>query len=89
MIKYHQTADGTYIPIKDLTDIHLSNIIKMIERKAKEGMTVGTGGGHGDYEEMWADFEDIEGEDVLDHLNYDVYKKEQRRRSKQKKDVPN
>lgn len=82
---YHETADGKFILLKDLTDDHLANILKMIERKAKEGVTIITGGGHGDYEEMWADVETLHDDEVLDHFNYAKYKKEQSRRSSAKK----
>ena len=80
--EYHKTADGKFIELKDLTDMHLANIIKMIERKAKEGIDIVSGGGHGDYEEMWADVEHLDGDEVLEHFGYDKYKKEQRRRNR-------
>lgn len=82
MKKYHETADGKFIAVKDLTDDHLMNIIKMIERKANEGVTIIRGGGHGDHEEMWADIEELYGEEVLEHFDHVKYKKEQDRRHK-------
>lgn len=81
-VEYHETAAGDLIKIMDLTDDHLANIIKMIERKAKEGIDVVYGGGHGDYDEMWGDVEHLHGEEVLDHFDYKKYKKEQRRRNR-------
>ena len=79
---YHETADGKFIKLEDLKDDHLNNIIKMIERKAKEGISIMTGGGHGDIEQMWSDIEELDGDEVLDHFNYRKYKKEQKRRRK-------
>lgn len=78
---YHETADGKLIALKDLTDDHLDNIIAMIERKAKEGIKVFSGGGH-DIEEMWAEIEELSGKEVFDHFGYEKYKKEKRRRAK-------
>ena len=78
--EFHETADGRFIELKDLTDQHLANIIKMIERKAKEGIDLVFGGGHGDYDEMWGDVEHLHGQEVFDHFGYEKYKKEHRRR---------
>lgn len=80
--EYHETADRKFIEMKDLTDQHLANIIKMIERKAKDGIDLVFGGGHGDYDEMWGEVEHLSGEEVFDHFDYKKYKKEQRRRSR-------
>jgi hypothetical protein len=82
MSNWHTTKNGDRIKLSDLSDSHLDNIIKWIERMAKDGMTVGCGGGHGDIEEMWADFEDIEGDEVLDHLEHEKYVREKKRRLK-------
>lgn len=82
MKHHHETADGKLIKLTDLSDQHLDNIIKMIERKAKEGIDLVFGGGHGDYEEMWADVEYLEGDEVLDHFDYPKYIKERKRRQK-------
>ena len=81
-MSHHTTKLGQQIPLEDLTDSHLDNIIRFIERKAQEGMTIITGGGHGDYEEMWADSEEIEGDEVLEHLDYAKYIREKKRRAK-------
>ena len=82
MKDYHETADGTLIELSKLTDSHLDNIIAMIERKAKEGITISSYGGHGDYLEMWSDIEDLDGDEVLEHFDYAKYKKERKRRRK-------
>lgn len=81
-IEYHTTATGDVIPIAELSDRHLDNIIKMIERKAEEGIDIVCGGGHGDYHEMWADVYEIEGDEVLDHYDYEKYIRERKRRNK-------
>lgn len=80
MKKYHETADGKFIELDKLTDEHLANIIALIERKAREGVTITNGSGHGDFLEIWAD--EIEGEEVLDHFDYKKYTKERKRRRK-------
>jgi UDP-glucose 4-epimerase len=85
---YHETADGKFIKLTDLADSHLDNIIKMIERKAQEGITVGSGGGHGDMEEMWYDVEELEGEEVLYHFGYHRYINERKRRNNLKTPMP-
>lgn len=79
----HITATGEQIPVRDLSDTHLRNIIAMIERKAKEGIVVATGGGGlGDWEDVWYHEEELEGRQVLDHFDYDKYIKERDRRKK-------
>ena len=85
----HETADGKFILLSDLSDQHLANIIAMIERKAAEGIVVMRGGGHGDIEEMWFDSEELEGKEVLDHFNLSKYKKEQKRRTETNKEDGN
>lgn len=59
-------ANGQYIPINELSDRHLDNIIRMIERNAKQGIVIGAWDG-GDVDEMWYDVEQLNGDEVLDH----------------------
>lgn len=82
----HRTRDGKVMKIRDMTDSHLYNTIMLIERKAKEGVTVLMGGGT-DSDDMWMDEEVLYDEDVLKYMNYEVYKKEWERRKKIKKGV--
>lgn len=74
-MKYHKTKDGKKIKLADLELSHLENIIKWIERKAKEGLTVRMGGGSC-AEDMWYDEETYYGEKVKRQLNFYDYKAE-------------
>ena len=78
-MKYHKTKDGKKIKLQDLELSHLENIIKWIERKAKEGITVRIGGGFC-AEDMWYDEETYYGEEAKSQLNFDDYKAELERR---------
>lgn len=72
---YHTDKNGNKTRIQELETSHLKNIIRWIERKAEEGMTIRRGGGS-TAEDIWYDEDDIEGDEVLEHLNYDAYKSE-------------
>jgi len=79
-MKYvHATEDGRKIRLEDLSDLHLANIIKCIERKAAKGFIVRNGGGR-DPEEYWYDEEELSGVDALEYLNYSEYVGERERR---------
>jgi hypothetical protein len=58
---------------------HLTNTIRMIERKAKSGFTVRRGGGMCP-EDYWYDECQLSGKDALDYLNYQYYVQELNRR---------
>lgn len=75
----HRTRDGTFISLKDIESDHLDNIIKYIEKRAEEGMTIAYGGGSSS-EDIFYDEEEIDGEAVLRKLNYMEYVKERQRR---------
>lgn len=84
----HTTKDGKDIPIREMTLDHLKNTIAWIERKAKEGLNVMHGGGF-DPDGYWWDEEVLSGKEVKEYLNYQVYKRELRRREKEaSKPVP-
>jgi hypothetical protein len=73
MKNYWITADDREIPISELTDSHLLNIIEMLEdyAKKKKGLTIEYGGcGCGDNMDVYYDCETIYGQDV-----YDVFEK--------------
>jgi len=74
-MKFHKTKDGKLIKLADLELSHLENILKLIERKAKEGLTVRMGGGS-TAEDVWYDDEKYYGEDAKRQLNFYDYKAE-------------
>lgn len=71
-VRIHTTKDGTKIKLCDLTDSHLASTIRMLERKASEGITVRMGGGSCP--------DHIEGKIALEHMGYADYVKERDRR---------
>ena len=72
----HTDRDGNKTKLCDLKTDHLINIIKYIERKAEKGLIVCSGGGGWDVDEMWYDEDFIEGEEVLEYMDYKKYVKE-------------
>lgn len=62
----HTTRNGTLIPIPQLSDAHLANILKLIEKKARMGVRV----------------EDakVYGEEALTRMNYQAYVEEWQKR---------
>nr|OQX98987.1 MAG: hypothetical protein B6I27_01600 [Erwiniaceae bacterium 4572_131] len=77
----HVTKDGREIPLNKLDLSHLKNIIRWIERKAKEGVKISYGGGV-DAEDIWYDEYILYGNDALNELDYKKYIKELKRREK-------
>jgi hypothetical protein len=78
----HKTKEGALIDLKDLEIGHLKNIIALIEKKAKAGITVMFyGGAIGDIEDSWSDEEVLKGKKALDHLRHAKYIKELKSRS--------
>ena len=84
-MKFHRTKDGKNIKLADLEFSHLENILKLIERKAKEGVTVKNGGGGPTAEDMWYDEETYYGKKAKRLLNFYDYKTEFKSREKIKK----
>lgn len=76
----HITRDGKIIPLKDITDSHLINIIRHIERKAKEGLCVVSACYGVDMMDMDFNEEVVYGENALKRMNYEVYVNELKRR---------
>lgn len=78
----HVTRDGEIIPLRDLTDSHLVNIIKHIERKAKEDLYIVSGHYGVDMMDMDFNEEVLYGQNALKAMNYDAYINELNRRKK-------
>lgn len=79
----HVTKEGKRISLNKLEDSHLQNIIRLLERKAKEGIVIRSGGGF-DALEIWYDEETVYGKEALMHLHYEEYVAEQKRRLRRK-----
>ena len=75
----HTMKNGKKIPLWKMTDTHLHNTIKLLERTADKGFTVweswGSDPSEFDYEEYY-----VCDEEALDILHYEEYKKEEQRR---------
>lgn len=71
----HTTKDGREVKLSELGLSHLQNIIRLIDRKAVEGITVRAGGGF-TAEDMWYDEDTWYGEQAKQELNYYEYKAE-------------
>jgi len=78
----HTTKDGKQISLEMLSDDHLVNIIRWIERRAQEGITVCTGGWGSYSDDMWGDCEIYYDKEALELTRYDLYMQELRRRNK-------
>jgi hypothetical protein len=78
-MKFHKTKDGRKIKLEDLETSHLENILKWIERKAKEGLTVRMGGGSC-AEDIWYDEDTYYGEKAKRQLNFYDYQSELNKR---------
>lgn len=78
----HRTRDGKLIPISQMTDAHLRNMIELIERKAKEGIELVTGDMFD--EDPECEIDEIFGDDVLRSMNYAIYVAELKRRKYEK-----
>lgn len=74
-----ESADGD-IEYRKLDDNHLINILYWIKDRAKKGMRIIQGGGI-DAEDIWFDEgELLEGDEVLEHYNFDALRREAKRR---------
>jgi hypothetical protein len=70
--KLHKMKNGESIALKDMSNKHLINTIKLYQRKAKKGLSVSYGG----YCPMYYDEDVIYGNEALQILDYDEYLKE-------------
>lgn len=80
MKKYWETINGDKIEYKKLENSHLLNILKWIERRAENGMTIEVGGGGWDIDDMWYDSWEIKGDEVFEKYDYENLKKEAKKR---------
>lgn len=69
------TSDGKEIPYSKLTDSHLLNILKFVEKKAENGLTVSAGCGC-DSDEMYCDVDCLYREEALHKMNYYLLRQE-------------
>ena len=70
-MKCWKTEAGKNIEYKNLKDDHLLNILKWIDRRAENGMTLRSGGGTGwDGDDIWYDEFLIEGDEVFERYDY-------------------
>ena len=70
------------IPYKKLELSHLQNIIKWIEKRAKDGWIVRNGGGTCP-DDFWYDEEEISGDEVKEYFGYETLKEELNARGKE------
>ncbi len=78
--KYWETKSGEEIEYKKIENDHLLNILKWIEKRAEEGITLQYGGGAWDIDDAWYEEEHLTGRDVLKHFDYRGLLKEALRR---------
>ena len=77
----HVTKDGQIIPLRDITDSHLVNIINYIEKRSREGFYVAMWSGWStDPDSMFYEEDYVKGDEALSVLNYDAYINELKRR---------
>ncbi len=79
-MKVWTTMDGTEIPYSELGDNHLMNILKFIERGARNGVKVIYGEAGPDGDDCWGNVEIIKGKEVKDRYDYYGLRREARQR---------
>jgi hypothetical protein len=75
----HRTKNGQEIPISNLTDGHLVNIIRLHKRLAREGLRIEKGGKECNGS-MWYERYVVDGQDALLYLNHNSYLEEAKKR---------
>lgn len=80
-MKIWTTKERIDIPYSKIEDRHLLNILKYIEKKSKEGITIMVGSVAGDEpDDWWSDKYKIYGKEVLKRLDYQGLLEEARNR---------
>jgi hypothetical protein len=84
-MKIHKTKNGQLIPISELEDDHLLNIIRFYQKKAKEGLLVcyRSPGPTNDTDDHFFDI--VYGEEALENLGYYFYVEEAEKRFRSNK----
>jgi len=87
----HKCKDGRTVDIRGvskiyppMSDEHLLNTIEYIKRRAKEGVRVCESGGY-TWSDAWYSEDTLFGKEAKEHLNYQIYKREAKRRGLIKK----
>lgn len=82
----HVTKDGKTIPLRDITDSNLVNIIKYIEKRSREGFYVSmiSCWNPADHDSMDYQEDYVKGGEALSILNHDTYVNELKRREAKK-----
>lgn len=75
------TKEGEEIPYKKIKNDHLLNILKWIEKRAVEGITLQHGGGGWDIDDMWFEEETLSGKAVENYYDYKGLLKEAEKRN--------
>lgn len=77
----HVTKEGTRIPLSELADSHLLNILNWIWRMSKQGITLAElHGSSADIDSFDYDERTIKGKKARKHLRFKAYTKEAERR---------
>lgn len=84
----HKTKEGIKIPLSELNEDHLKNIIAYIKRKAKIGILFQNGGGQ-DSNDIWYNEERLYGKQIKRYLHYKKYKEELKKRNLKTKNNEN
>ena len=85
-MKIHTTKDGTKIKLRDMTDSHLAATIRMLERKASEGITIRLDGWSCPDDSWYVEYR-LTGKAALERMGYAAYVKERDRRSSNSPDA--
>jgi hypothetical protein len=79
----HETRDGRLVPVSQMSNAHLANTIRLLERNSASPdlPLVETWVGH-DVEDLYPIVESLSPAEYLELMNYEAYLKEARRRLK-------